>query len=237
MQDGTLSDAEIKRFDALADEWWAPNGPMAPLHQMNPLRADWINTRIQRHFGAHLNGEILDIGCGAGLLTEALAAKGFSVLGLDAAPAAIRAAERHAAGQDLPLRYRLGRLETLLEEGQQFRVVTALEIIEHIPEPPIFVALLARAVAPGGLLFVSTLNRTVRSLLTAKIGAEYLARLLPVGTHTWQQFIAPKELSAMAARAGLRPLASAGLSYNPLRRRWVESRDLSINYIMAFAQR
>ncbi len=241
MQDGTLSSAEINRFDALAEDWWAPHGPMAPLHQMNPLRAGWIEAAIRRHFGPSrdgesLDGEILDIGCGAGLLAEALAAKGFSVLGLDAAPAAIRAAERHAAGRALPLRYRQGRLEDLLAEGQRFPVVTALEIIEHIPEPAAFMSLLARAVAPGGLLFVSTLNRTLRSLLTAKIGAEYLARLLPVGTHSWQRFIAPRELSALAARAGLRPLASAGMSYDPLRRSWRESRDLSVNYIMAFAQ-
>jgi 2-polyprenyl-6-hydroxyphenyl methylase/3-demethylubiquinone-9 3-methyltransferase len=235
MQDGTLSNAEIARFDALAEEWWAPNGPMAPLHQMNPLRAGWIETHIRRHFGRTLEGEILDVGCGAGLLAEALAAKGFSVLGLDAAPAAIRAAETHAAGKALPLRYRQGRLEDLLAANQQFPVVTALEIIEHIPEPRAFMALLARAVAPGGILFVSTLNRTIRSMLTAKIGAEYVARLLPVGTHSWQQFITPKELSAMAAAAGLRSFASAGMSYNPIRRQWAESRDLSINYIMAFA--
>lgn len=236
MQDGTLSDAEIARFDALAEDWWAPNGPMAPLHQMNPLRADWVETQISRHFTTPPQSEILDIGCGAGLLAEALAKKGFSVLGLDAAPAAIRAAENHASGQNLPLRYRLGRLEELRAEGAVFPVVTALEVIEHIPEPEAFMALLAEVVAPGGLLFVSTLNQTLRSLFTAKVGAEYIARLLPVGTHSWRQFIAPKTLSAMAGRAGLRTIASAGMSFNPFRRRWTESRDLSINYIMAFAK-
>ena len=236
MQDGTLSDAEIARFDALAEEWWAPNGPMAPLHQMNPLRADWVEAQIRRHALPLPGAEILDIGCGAGLLAETLAKKGFSVLGLDAAPAAIRAAKMHAEGQNLPLRYRLGRLEDLLAEGQTFPVVTALEVIEHIPQPQAFMTLLGRAVAPGGLLFVSTLNRTLRSLLTAKIGAEYIARLLPAGTHSWQQFIAPKALSAMAAQAGLRTVASAGMSFNPWRQRWAESRDLSINYIMAFAK-
>ncbi len=236
MQDGTLSDAEVARFDALAADWWAPKGPMAPLHQMNPLRADWVDTQIRRHFATLPQSEILDIGCGAGLLAEALAKKGFSVLGLDAAPAAIRAAENHAAGQNLPLRYRLGRIEDLRADGTTFPVVTALEVIEHIPEPETFMALLAEVVAPGGLLFVSTLNQTLRSLLTAKIGAEYIARLLPVGTHSWRQFIAPKTLSAMAGRAGLRTIASAGMSFNPFRQRWMESRDLSINYIMAFAK-
>jgi 2-polyprenyl-6-hydroxyphenyl methylase/3-demethylubiquinone-9 3-methyltransferase len=236
MQDGTLSDAEVARFDALAADWWAPKGPMAPLHQMNPLRADWIDTQIRRHFATLPQSEILDIGCGAGLLAEALAKKGFSVLGLDAAPAAIRAAENHAAGQNLPLRYRLGRIEDLRTDSVTFPVVTALEVIEHIPEPETFMALLAEVVAPGGLLCVSTLNQTLRSLLTAKIGAEYIARLLPVGTHSWRQFIAPKTLSAIAGRAGLRTIASAGMSFNPLRQRWTESRDLSINYIMAFAK-
>lgn len=233
-QDGTLSSAEVARFDALASEWWAPNGPMAPLHKMNPLRAGWIERHLRQRFPADLPGEILDIGCGAGLLSEALAARGFSVLGLDAAAAAIQAAEAHAAGRGLPLRYRAGRLEMLVEEGARFPVVTALELIEHVPEPEAFIALLARVVAPGGLLFLSTLNRTVRSLVTAKIGAEYIARLLPRGTHDWRQFMPPRRLGAMATAAGLRPVASAGLSFDPWRRRWVESRDLSINYIMAF---
>ncbi|GAB0113046.1 bifunctional 2-polyprenyl-6-hydroxyphenol methylase/3-demethylubiquinol 3-O-methyltransferase UbiG [Acidisoma sp. C75] len=236
-QDATLSSDEIARFDALAAEWWRPDGPMAPLHQMNPLRSGWIAERIARHWqGGQLpaGGEILDLGCGAGLLSEALARRGFPVLGLDAAPAAIAAAERHAAGRDLPLRYRLGRLETLAGEGARFPVVTALEVIEHIPEPAAFLQELAKVVAPGGLLILSTLNRTLRSLLTAKIGAEYIARLLPRGTHDWRQFLPPRELAALAAAAGFRTLASSGLSYDPLRRRWHESRNLSVNYIMAF---
>jgi 2-polyprenyl-6-hydroxyphenyl methylase/3-demethylubiquinone-9 3-methyltransferase len=233
-QDGTLSSDEVARFDALAADWWAPNGPMAPLHKMNPLRAGWIEQRIRQRFATDLAGEILDIGCGAGLLSEALAGRGFPVLGLDAAEAAIRAAEAHAAGRDLPLRYRAGRLEMLVEEEARFPVVTALELIEHVPDPARFLGLLATVVAPRGLLFISTLNRTVRSLAAAKIGAEYIARLLPRGTHDWRQFLPPRRLSAFAVAAGLRPIASAGMSYDPWRRRWVESRDLSINYIMAF---
>ncbi len=233
-QDGTLSPAEIGRFDALADRWWAPDGPMAPLHRMNPLRAGWIARRLRRRFRAGLPGEILDVGCGAGLLAEALARDGFPVLGLDAAPAAVAAAEAHAAGQGLPLRYNAGRVETLIAAGLTFPAVTALEVIEHVPDPAAFLTALQAALAPGGLLFVSTLNRTLRSLLTAKIGAEYLARLLPVGTHDWRQFIPPRQLSAMAAAAGLRCIDSAGMSFDPLRGQWRESRDLSINYIMAF---
>ncbi len=232
--DETLSLSEVGRFDALADRWWAPDGPMAPLHRMNPLRTGWIIRRLQRHCPTGFSGEILDVGCGAGLLAEALARAGFPVLGLDAAPAAIAAAEAHAMGQDLPLRYRAGRIETLIAEQITFPVITALEVIEHVPDPAGFMAGLAAALAPGGLLVISTLNRTLRSLLTAKIGAEYIARLLPIGTHDWRHFIPPRALSAMAAAAGLRTVASAGMSFDPLRRQWLESRDLSINYIMAF---
>jgi 2-polyprenyl-6-hydroxyphenyl methylase/3-demethylubiquinone-9 3-methyltransferase len=234
--DTTLSRSEVERFNALADRWWAPDGPMAPLHRMNPLRTAWIVRHLQRHWPRGLSGEILDIGCGAGLLAEALARSGFAVLGLDAAAAAIAAAEAHALGQDLPLRYRTGRVETLIAEQLTFPVITALEVIEHVPDPAGFLAGLEAVLAPGGLLVVSTLNRTLRSLLTAKIGAEYIARLLPIGTHDWRQFVSPRSLSAMATAAGLRTVATAGLSFDPLRGRWHESRDLSVNYIMAFGK-
>jgi len=232
--DTTLSLSEVGRFNALADQWWAPDGPMAPLHRMNPLRVAWIIRRLRRHCPTGFPGEILDIGCGAGLLAEALAQAGFPVLGLDAAPATIAAAEAHAMGQDLPLRYRTGRIETLIAEQMTFPVITALEVIEHVPDPAGFLAGLQAALAPGGLVVISTLNRTLRSLLTAKIGAEYVARLLPIGTHDWRQFIPPRTLSAMAAAAGLRTIDSAGMSFDPLRRQWRDSRDLSVNYIMAF---
>ncbi|WP_459674832.1 bifunctional 2-polyprenyl-6-hydroxyphenol methylase/3-demethylubiquinol 3-O-methyltransferase UbiG [Acidisoma sp. 7E03] len=233
-QDGTLSENEVARFGALAAEWWDPKGPMAPLHAMNPLRAGWIETRVRARYPSALPGEVLDIGCGAGLLAEALAARGLPVLGLDAAAPAIQTAEAHAAGRGLPLRYRAGRIEDLVAEGASFPVVTALELIEHVPDQAGFLALLAQVTAPGGLLFISTLNRSLRALAIAKIGAEYVARLLPRGTHDWRQFLPPRQLSTLAAAAGLRPMASAGLRFDPWRRRWVESRDLSINYIMAF---
>ncbi len=234
--DRTLSPVEVERFDALADRWWTADGPMAPLHRMNPLRAAWITRRLGRQFPDGLPGELLDAGCGAGLLAEALARDGLPVLGLDAAPAAIAAAEAHAAGQGLPLRYRAGRIESLIAERMTFPAVTALEVIEHVPDPQAFLAALHAVLAPGGLLFVSTLNRTLRSLLTAKIGAEYVARLLPAGTHDWRRFITPRHLGAMASAVGLRPIDSAGMSFDPLRGRWRESRDLSINYIMAFSR-
>jgi 2-polyprenyl-6-hydroxyphenyl methylase/3-demethylubiquinone-9 3-methyltransferase len=234
--DSTLSLSEVGRFNALADRWWAPDGPMAPLHRMNSLRVAWITRHLRQAYPAGRPAEILDIGCGGGILAEALARAGFTVLGLDAAPAAIAAAESHAAGRNLPLRYRTGRIETLIEEQMVFPVITALEVIEHVPDPAGFLAGLEAALAPGGLLFISTLNRTLRSLLAAKIGAEYITRLLPVGTHDWRHFIPPRDLTAMAAATGLRAIDSAGMSFNPLRGQWRATRDLSINYIMAFAK-
>ena len=226
---GSVDEAEIARFNRLASQWWDPKGPMRPLHEMNPLRVGWIDRRLPR------DARVLDVGCGAGLASEALAALGHSVLGLDAAEAAIAAAEAHAGGQGLPLQYRAGSVEELVAEGARFDAITALEVIEHVADPPTFLRLLARLLAPGGMLFVSTLNRTARSLLVAKWGAEYVARLLPVGTHSWGRFVTPRELDAAGRTAGLRLLATAGMTYDPMARRWAASRDLSVNYIAALS--
>ena len=216
---------EVERFDRLAAQWWDPAGPMRALHDMNPLRVGWIGRRIPA------TTPILDIGCGAGLASEALARLGHPVLGLDAAPEAIAAAKAHAAGQDLPLRYRTGAAEDLVAEHQTFPAITALEVIEHVTDPQAFLALMAALLQPGGHLFVSTLNRTPQSLIVAKWGAEYLLRMLPIGTHEWSRFITPAELAAHARRAGLRLTATAGMTWSPRPRGWSESRDLSINYI------
>ncbi|HUZ65505.1 MAG TPA: bifunctional 2-polyprenyl-6-hydroxyphenol methylase/3-demethylubiquinol 3-O-methyltransferase UbiG [Acetobacteraceae bacterium] len=236
MEDAAVSPAEIARFDALAGHWWDPNGPMRPLHRMNPLRAGWIAARIARRFPGATPGTIparvLDVGCGAGLLAEALARRGFSVLGLDAAGAAIAVAREHALGAGVAVEYRIGTADDLLAEGARFPVITALEVIEHVPDPARFVATLAALLAPGGLLFLSTLNRTARSFLLAKLGAEYLLRLLPVGTHEWRRFITPAEMRAHLAAAGLRAEEMAGMSYAPLSGLWRASEDLSVNYIL-----
>ena len=225
----TVSADEVARFGALASRWWDPRGPMRPLHAMNPARVGWIQERI----GGATGRRILDVGCGAGLASEALAELGHDVLGLDAAGEAIEAARAHAAGKGLSLDYREGAAEDLLAEGVRFPVITALEVIEHVPDPATFVRVLAGLLEPGGILILSTLNRTSRSFLVAKLGAEYVMRLLPVGTHEWKKFIAPAELAAMLRDAGLLVTDTAGLSPRSLMGDWQVGRDLAVNYLIA----
>lgn len=236
----SVSDREIAHFDQLAATWWDPKGPMKPLHDMNPMRTEWVNAhfkRLQALRGGALS--VLDIGCGAGLASEAFARMGHEVLGLDASPEGIRAAEAHLAASPLSegaggLTYRKSSAEELVREGQSFDAISALEVIEHVNDPQEFLALLRSLTKPGGLIAVSTLNRTLRSLAVAKIGAEYIARLLPVGTHDWQKFIKPDELHQMGREVGLRMIDVAGMSYRPMH--WRITRDTSINYITMFVR-
>jgi 2-polyprenyl-6-hydroxyphenyl methylase/3-demethylubiquinone-9 3-methyltransferase len=212
---------------------------MRPLHRMNPARIDWITDLIARRMPGP-KPPILDVGCGAGLAAEALAEAGHSVTAIDAAPHVIEAAIRHAATRDRPSppnpTYRVATVEDLLADGARFPVITALEVIEHVPDPAGFVRTLRDLLEPGGLLVMSTLNRTARSWLIAKFGAEYVLRWLPVGTHDWSRFLPPAELGAMLRAAGLRVTDCAGLSMHALTGAWHTSRDTGINYLIA-AQR
>ncbi|MSO90131.1 MAG: bifunctional 2-polyprenyl-6-hydroxyphenol methylase/3-demethylubiquinol 3-O-methyltransferase UbiG [Acetobacteraceae bacterium] len=224
---------EVTRFNALAGAWWDPAGPMAPLHRMNPARIGWILSRLRARRSDLTGLRVLDVGCGAGLAAEALAREGLDVLGIDAASAAIDAARAHAAGLNLPLAYRAATTETLLAEGQKFPVITALEVIEHVAHPAAFIALLAGLLEPGGELFLSTLNRTARSFITAKLGAEYVLRWLPIGTHDWRRFLTPAETAAHLRATGLNVTDLTGLVPNFRHGMWETKADVSVNYLLA----
>jgi 2-polyprenyl-6-hydroxyphenyl methylase/3-demethylubiquinone-9 3-methyltransferase len=221
---------ELQRFSQLAHRWWDPQGDMRPLHQINPLRLEWL----QRH--TPLTGRrVLDVGCGGGLLSEAMAAAGASVTGIDLAAKLLKVAELHALETGIRIDYRQTSAEELAAHMPgTFEVVTCMEMLEHVPDPARVVAACARLAKPGGRLFFSTINRNPKSFLFAIVGAEYVLKLLPRGTHEYEKFIKPSELSAAARDAGLRPLELIGLTYNPFSGRYALGPDTGVNYLMAF---
>jgi 2-polyprenyl-6-hydroxyphenyl methylase/3-demethylubiquinone-9 3-methyltransferase len=231
--------AEIARFSAIADKWWDESGPMAPLHKFNPVRLAWIKGEIARHFGrdpasprAQEHLAILDIGCGAGIFTEPLARMGGALTGIDPSPQLVEAARVHAGRMGLAIDYRTGTAEELAASGARFDVVAALEVVEHVTDVPAFVATCASMVKPGGMLIVSTINRTPKAYLLAIIGAEYVLRWLPRGTHTYEKLVTPEELDAAFRGAGVRKAAETGVMYVPFLDEFRLTTDLGVNYMM-----
>jgi 2-polyprenyl-6-hydroxyphenyl methylase/3-demethylubiquinone-9 3-methyltransferase len=236
----TIDPAEVDRFSRIADEWWDPRGKFAPLHRLNPVRLGYIRDRASAHWqrealaGTPLQSlSLLDIGCGGGLICEPMARLGARVTGIDAAERNIATASAHAAGQELAIDYRATSAESLAGSGAQFDIVLALEIVEHVSDVDLFLECCGRLVKPGGLLFLSTLNRTAKAWAFAIAGAEYVLRWLPRGTHDWRKFLKPSEVVRSLAAGGIEAREIVGVVYSPLSRAWsLDGHDLDVNYML-----
>jgi 2-polyprenyl-6-hydroxyphenyl methylase/3-demethylubiquinone-9 3-methyltransferase len=236
----TVDEGEIERFSRIAEEWWDPKGKFAPLHRLNPVRLGYIRDRTAAHWqrdplgGSPLAGlSLLDIGCGGGLLCEPMTRLGAAVTGIDAAQRNIATARLHAERQGLAIDYREATAEALTAEGQQFDIVLALEIVEHVANVDLFLQSCGRLAKPGGLVFLSTLNRTAKAWALAIAGAEYVMRWLPRGTHDWRKFLKPSEVVRGLRSGGVEAQEIVGVVYSPLSRAWsLNARDLDVNYML-----
>jgi 2-polyprenyl-6-hydroxyphenyl methylase / 3-demethylubiquinone-9 3-methyltransferase len=235
----TVDAAEVARFSAYATEWWDPRGKMAMLHRFNPVRLAFIKQaacrrfeRDERRLDALAGLRVLDIGCGGGILSEPLARLGAAVVGADPSQTNVEAAKLHAAEAGVVVDYRTTTAEALAEEGEGFDVVLAMEVVEHVADLGLFISRCAEMVRPGGLMITATLNRTLKSFALAIVGAEYVLRWLPRGTHQWEKFVTPNELEAALERHGLRVIDETGVIYNLLADRWQLSTDMDVNYMM-----
>lgn len=237
----TIDPSEVAKFEAMAAEWWDPEGKFKPLHMLNPCRLDYITSQIAAEFGRDLSGpkpfeglRILDIGCGGGLLCEPMARLGADVTGADAAERNIPVARIHAENAGLSIDYRHTTAEALAGAGETFDAVLNMEVVEHVADPQTYLNACQALLKPGGLHICSTINRNAKSFAMAIVGAEYVMRWLPMGTHDWARFITPDELYTMLERSGLTPVDRKGFVFNPLQWSWsLSERDLSVNYVTA----
>ena len=221
---------ELDKFSQLAHRWWDPNSEFKPLHDINPLRLEWID----RLAGGIVDKRALDVGCGGGILAESMAVKGATVTGIDLSEKALKVARLHQLESGVQVDYRHVAAEDLAEQHpESFDVVTCMEMLEHVPDPASVMAACARMVKPDGWVFFSTLNRNPKSYLFAIVGAEYVLNMLPKGTHDWAKFIKPHELASYARSAGLEPVELMGMTYNPLTKVYKLERDTDVNYLMA----
>jgi 2-polyprenyl-6-hydroxyphenyl methylase/3-demethylubiquinone-9 3-methyltransferase len=243
-QTPTLDREEVARFAKLSGQWWDERGPFRQLHRINPVRLTYIRDQLCRKFArdakqaASLAGlSVLDIGCGGGLVCEPLARLGASVTGIDPAAENIAAAKAHASAQGLDIAYEVATAEELAARGQSYDAVLLLEVVEHVPDVPAFLKTVAPLVKPGGVMILSTLNRTLKSFALAIVGAEYILRWLPVGTHQWQRFVTPEELASALSAAGLALTGTEGLVYDPFSDEWRLGTDTDVNYFATAARR
>ena len=239
MSTTTIDQDEVARFTAMAEDWWDPKGKFKPLHKFNPVRLAYIRNEVIDHFGRDgtlrqpFEGlSFLDIGCGGGLLSEPMARLGASVTGADASERNIKIASIHAEGAGLDINYVSTTAEALADAGKQFDVVLNMEVIEHVADVPLYLKSCAKLVKPGGLMFLATLNRTAKAFALAIVGAEYVLGWLPKGTHSYDKFLTPEEITTMLTRNGLSIKDKTGITYSPLRDEWGKSRDMSVNYMV-----
>ncbi|MDJ1016001.1 MAG: bifunctional 2-polyprenyl-6-hydroxyphenol methylase/3-demethylubiquinol 3-O-methyltransferase UbiG [Paracoccaceae bacterium] len=245
MTETTIDAGEIAKFEAMAAEWWDPHGKFKPLHMLNPCRLDYITAQIAAEFERDLSAprpfegvRILDIGCGGGLLSEPMARLGADVVGADAAARNIPVARVHAEAQGLEIDYRHTTAESLVAEGEAFDAVLNMEVVEHVSDPQAYLTACHDLLKPGGLMTCSTINRNPKSFAMAIVGAEYIMRWLPKGTHEWSKFITPDELYELLRNAGLDPVDRKGFVFNPVSWSWrLSDRDLSVNYVTTSIRR
>lgn len=242
-QSTNLDPAEVERFQSLAKAWWDPTGKFRPLHQIGPARLTFVRDELARHFGRETGGlrplkdlSILDVGCGGGLMSEPLARLGARVTGIDPGEKNVAIARGHAEPQGLAIDYRVATVEDLAAADAKYDAVVSLEVVEHVPDVAAFVGSCASLVRPGGLLILSTINRTVKSYALAIVAAEYVLQWLPRGTHQWERFVTPDELARHVAAAGLAAPRFKGFVYSPLRDTWSLSSDTDVNYLAAAAK-